>query len=94
MKGGNCTQTEAKNREIRLVKISPRQIEEETLEQIKIRARVLESSPKKFSSELYDRLTMPISMEELHLATKSMAINKSLSPYGVVVEFYLFYFGR
>jgi hypothetical protein len=69
------------------------QAKEETLEQIKMRARVLESLPKTFSSELNDRLAMPISMEELHLATKSMAINKSPSPYGVVVEFYLF-FGR
>jgi hypothetical protein len=94
LKGGNCTRTKVKNREIRFVKICPRQIEEETLEEIRMRARVLESLPKKFSSELYDRLTMPISMEELHLATKFMAINKSLSPYGVVVEFYLFLGGR
>jgi hypothetical protein len=46
-----------------------------TLEQIEMRARVLESLPKKFFSELNIRLTMPISMEELHLATKSMAKN-------------------
>jgi hypothetical protein len=58
------------------------------LEEIKMRARVLESLPKKFSSELYDRLIL---VEGLHLATKSMAINKSLSTYGVVVEFYLFF---
>ncbi len=56
-----------------------------------MRFRVLESLPKKFYSQLNDRLAMPISMEELQLATKSMAINKSLGPYGVVVEFYLFF---
>ncbi len=56
-----------------------------------MRAKVFESLPKKFYNELNDRLAMPISMEELHLATKSMAINKSPGPCGVVVEFYLFF---
>jgi hypothetical protein len=42
-----------------------------------MRARVLESLPKLFFNELNDRLAMPILLEELHLTTKSMAINKS-----------------
>jgi hypothetical protein len=33
---------------------------------------------------------MPLSMEEFHLAIKSMAKNKSLSQDGVGVEFHLF----
>jgi hypothetical protein len=33
---------------------------------------------------------MPLSMEEFHLATKSMAKNKSPNPNRVVVEFHLF----
>ncbi len=65
-------------------------VQEETLEQIETRARVLESLPKKFSSELNARLGRPISMEKLHLVTNSMVKNKSPSPDGVVVEFYLF----
>ncbi len=48
-------------------------VKEETLEQIQMRARVLESLPKKISSELNARLGSPISMEKLHLVTKSMA---------------------
>jgi hypothetical protein len=35
------------------------------------------------------KLTMPLSMEEFHLATKSMAKNKSLSQDGVVIGFHL-----
>jgi hypothetical protein len=66
------------------------QVKEETLEQIEMRAMVLESLPKFFSSELNARLGRPISMEELHPVTKSMVKNKSPSQDGVVVEFYLF----
>jgi hypothetical protein len=40
-----------------------------------MRAKVLESLSKEFFSELNVRLAMPISIEELHLATKSMAKN-------------------
>jgi hypothetical protein len=63
---------------------------EETLEQIEMKVKVLESLPNFFSNELNARLVMPISMKELHLATNSMAKNKSPCPIGVVVEFYLF----
>lgn len=62
------------------------QVKEETLEQIKMRARVLESLPKMFSSELNAWPSAPISMEELHLVTKSIVKNKSPSLNGVVVE--------
>jgi len=34
---------------------------------------------------------MPLSMEEFHLATKSMAKNKSLNQDGVMVRFHLFF---
>jgi hypothetical protein len=63
------------------------QVKEETLEQIEMRAMVLESLPKKFSSELNARLHRPISMEELYLVTKSMVKNKSPSPDGRVLPF-------
>ncbi len=62
------------------------QVKEETLEQIEMRARVLESLLKKFSSELNARPGTPISMEELHLVTKSIIKNKSPSLNGGIVR--------
>jgi hypothetical protein len=42
-----------------------------TFEQVEMRKGILELIPRKFSNELNAKLATPITMEELHLATKS-----------------------
>jgi hypothetical protein len=59
-------------------------------EQTKLKIRILELIPKKLINDMNPKLIKPISLEEFHFATKSMAKNKSLGLYEVMVDCYIF----